>query len=132
MYTLQFMEIQQQDKESLAAYVHQFKTEAKRCNFTNEVATIRILINSLMNAHGPATCIYEKGPHSLSNAISEVEKCNAVEQLTATITPPSMVNMLSNDEDCCFQCREQGHIVRNCPNIRCFECDEYDQIVMDF
>ena len=44
MYTLQFMEIQQQEKESLAVYVHQFKTEAKRCSFTNDVATIRIFI----------------------------------------------------------------------------------------
>ena len=30
-----FMDIQQKDKESLAAYIHRFKREAKRCNFTN-------------------------------------------------------------------------------------------------
>ena len=42
-----FMEIQQQEKESLAAYIHQFKTEAKRCNFTNNDATIRIFIKGL-------------------------------------------------------------------------------------
>ena len=39
-----FMEIQQIEKESLAAYIYQFKAEAKRCNFTNHVATIRIFI----------------------------------------------------------------------------------------
>ena len=39
--------------------------------------------------------------------------------------------MMSNNEDCCFQCQEQGHIARNCPNIRCFEYDEYGHIVMD-
>ena len=29
-----FMEIQQKEKESLAAYIHHFKSEDKRCNFT--------------------------------------------------------------------------------------------------
>ena len=125
------MEIQQQEKECLAAYVHQLKTEAKRCNFTNDVATIRIFIKGLKNTHSLATCIYEKGPHTLIDAISEVEKLNTIQQLIATITPPSMVNMISNDRDRCFQCQEHGHIARNCPNIRCFECDEYGHIMMD-
>ena len=39
--------------------------------------------------------------------------------------------MMSNDEDHCFQCQEQGYIARNYPNIRCFKCDEYGHIVMD-
>ena len=67
----------------------------------------------------------------LNDTISEVEKLNAVQQLTASITPPSMVNMTSNNEDCCFQCQEHDHIAGNCPNIRCFECDRYGHIVMD-
>ena len=58
------MDIQQQEKESLAVYAHQFKTEAKRCNFKNDVATIRIFIKGLRNAHSLATCIYEKGPET--------------------------------------------------------------------
>ena len=57
MYTLQFMEIQQQGKESLAAYVHWLKTETKRCNFTNDAATIRIFIKGLRNAHSLSTLI---------------------------------------------------------------------------
>ena len=97
----------------------------------NDVATIRIFIKGLKNAHSPATHIYEKGPQMLSSAISEVKKLNAIQQLTATITPPSTVNMTSNDEDHCFQCQEQGHLARNCPKLRCFECDEYGHIVMD-
>ena len=36
-YTSYFMDIQQQEKESLAAYVHWFKMEAKCCNFTNDM-----------------------------------------------------------------------------------------------
>ena len=67
----------------------------------------------------------------LSNAISKVEKFNAVQQLNATITPPSMVNMMSNNGDHCFQYQEQGYIARNCPNIRCFECHEYGHIGME-
>ena len=35
-----FMEIQQKEKESLTAYIHWFKTEAKRWNFTNNTSTI--------------------------------------------------------------------------------------------
>ena len=35
-----FMEIQQKEKESLAAYMHWFKREANRCNFDTNVATI--------------------------------------------------------------------------------------------
>ena len=31
-YTLHFMEIQQRDNDTLAAFVHNFKTEAKRCD----------------------------------------------------------------------------------------------------
>ena len=130
-YTSCFMEIQQQSEESLAAYIHQFKTEAKRCNFTNDAATIRIFIKGLKNAHSLATHIYEKGPQTLSNAIFKGGKLNAVQQLTTTIIPPSTVNMMSNYEDHCVQCQEQGNIARNCPNIRCLECDEYGHIVMD-
>ena len=102
----------------LAAYVHWFNTEARRCNFTNDAATIQIFIKGLKNAHSLATCIYEKGPHILNDAISEVKKLKAVQQLTATINPPSMVNM-SNDEDHCFQYQEHGHIARNGSSIMC-------------
>ena len=46
-YTSCFMGIQQWKKESLAAYVQQLRTEAKRCNFANDAATIRIFIKGL-------------------------------------------------------------------------------------
>ena len=106
-YTPWFMEIQQHEKESLSAYIHQFRTVAKRCNFTNDVATIRIFIKDLKNTHSLATHIYEKGLQMLNDAISEVEKLITV-QLTATITPPSIINMMTNDENKCFQCQEHG------------------------
>ena len=101
------MDIQQKGKESLAAYIHRFKTEAKRCNFTNDTATVRIFIKELKNAHSLATHIYEKGLQTLKDAISEVETLNAIQQFTAMIIPPSTVNVISNKEDCCFSVTNQ-------------------------
>ena len=98
-----FMEIQQKEKESLTAYIHCFKREAKRCNFTNSTATIRIFVKGLRNAHMLAAQVYEKGPQALADAISEVEKLQAAQQLTATLIPSSVVNVMSHEEDCCFQ-----------------------------
>ena len=46
-YTLCFVDIQQKEKESLVAWLHRFKTEAKRCNFINDAATIAIFIKGL-------------------------------------------------------------------------------------
>ena len=125
------MDIQQKDKESLAAYIHRFKREAKRCNFTNNAATIRIFVKGLQNAQTIATCVYERGPQTLADAISEVEKHLAAQQLTATLLPSSTVNVMSNKEDQCFQCLELGHIAHHCPNVHCSECDEYGHIVVD-
>ena len=88
------MEIQQKDRESLAAYIHQFKREAKRCNFTNSAATIQIFIKGLKNAHTLAAWVYEKGPQALADAISEVEKLQAAQQLTTTLLPSSTVNVM--------------------------------------
>ena len=111
------MEIQQKEKESLAAYIHHFKTEAKRCNFTNNTATMRIFVKGLKNAHTLAAQIYEKRPQTHADAISEVEKLQATQQLTATLTPSSMVNIMSHKEDHCFPCQELGHIAHHCPNV---------------
>ena len=100
-----FMEIQQKEKESLAAYIHCFKKEANRCNFNNNTATIWIFIKGLRNAHTLAARVYEKGPQSLADAIREVEKLQAAQQLTAALLPSSTVNIMSSDHDKCFQCQ---------------------------
>ena len=42
-----FMDIQQTEKESLTAYVHQFKQKATRCKFDNDATTIRIFLKGL-------------------------------------------------------------------------------------
>ena len=72
-----FMEIQQKEKESLTAYIHHFKREAKRCNFTNNAATIRIFVKELEHAHTLTMQICEKGPQTLADTMSEVEKLQA-------------------------------------------------------
>ena len=65
------------------------------------------------------------------DTISEVEKLQAVQQLTSTLLPSSTVNTMSNAEDQCFQCQELGHIAHHCPNIHCFECDDFGHIAAD-
>ena len=107
------MDIQQKDKESLAAYIHRFKREAKRCNFTNNAAAIRIFVKGLKNAQTLAACVYEKGPQTLTDAISEVEKLQAAQQLTASLLPSSIVNVMTNEGDQCFQYQELGHLAHN-------------------
>ena len=125
------MEIQKKEKESLPAYIHHFMREAKRCNFNNSTATIRIFIKELRDAQMLTAWVYEKGPQTLADAISEVEKLQATQQLTATLIPSSTVNVMSHAEDRCFQCWESGYIAWHCQNICCFECDEYGHIVVD-
>ena len=124
------MDIQQSDKESLAAYVHQFKQEANRCKFNNDTATIRIFLKGLKNAHALATKVYEKGPQSLADTIKKVEKLQAAQQITYTLLPPSSVNTMSSDNKC-FQCQESGHMACYCPHIRCFDCNNYGHITAD-
>ena len=126
-----FMDIQQKEMESLAAYIHHFKWEASRCKFDNDATTIRIFIKGLKNAHTLATKVYEKGPQSLADAIREVEKLQAAQQLTSTLLTPSLVNIMSSDDNKCFQCQETGHMACYCPCIRCFDCDDYGQVTGD-
>ena len=125
------MEIQQKEKESLAAYIHQFKREANRYNFNNNAAMIQIFIKRLRNAHTLETRVYEKGPQSLADVIREVEKLQAAQQLTTSLLPSSTVNVMLSDNDKCFQCQESGHMAHHCPHIKCFDCDEYGHVATD-
>ena len=115
------MDIQQTDKESLATYVHRFKQEASRCKFNNDATTIRIFLKGLKNAHTIVTKVYEKGPQTLSEAIKEVEKLQAAQQITSTLLPTLSVNTMSSDNDRCFQCQEIGHMACYCPHIQCYD-----------
>ena len=88
-------------------------------------------MKGLKNTHTLAAHVYQKGPQILADAISEVEKLQAAQQLTATMLPSSTVDVISNKEDQCFQCQELGHTVHHCPNVCCFECNDYGHIAAD-
>ena len=105
------------DKEPLTTYVHRFKWEASRCKFNNDTTTIRIFLKGLKNAHTIVTKVYKKGPQNLAEAIKEVEKLQAAQQITSTLLPTSSVNTMSSDNDSCFQCQETGHMACYWPHI---------------
>ena len=92
---------------------------------------IRIFIKGLRNVHTLAARVYEKGPQSLADGIREVEKLQTAQQLTATLLSSSSVNVMSSDDDKCFQCQESGHMACHCPHIKCFGCDEYGPVAAD-
>ena len=92
---------------------------------------IWIFIKGLRNAHTLVTRVHKKGPQSLADAIREVEKLQAAQQLTTMLLPLSTVNVMSSDDDKCFQCQESGHMACYYPCIKCFDCDEYGHVTAD-
>ena len=123
-----FMDIQQTNKELLAAHVHRFKWEASRCKFNNDATTIRNFLKGLRNAHTIATKVYEKGPQTLAETIKEVERLQAAQQITSTLLSTSSVNTMSSDNDKCYQCQETSHMACYSPHIRCFNCENMDML----
>ena len=67
----------------------------------------------------------------MSEAIKEVEKLQAAQQITSTPLPTSLVNTMSSDNDRCFQCQEVGHMAHYCPHIWCYNCNDYGHVAMD-
>ena len=72
-----------------------------------------------------------KRDHKLLQMLYLKLSSQATQQPTSTVTPSSTVNVMSNKEDHCFQCKELGHIAHHCPSVLCFKCDEYGHIVVD-
>ena len=122
-YTSCFMEMQQRDSETLAAYAPCFKMGAKRCGFNSGTTAIHIFVKGLWDAHNIAAKVYEKEPQTLSEVIKLLEKFKMAQQVTATLSPP-MMSMMSND-DRCFACGRKGHIGHNCPNAKCYNCNGF-------
>ena len=71
-----------------------------------------------------AAQVYEKSPQTLADAISKVEKLQVAQQLAATLIPSSTVNVMSHEEDQCFQCQESGHTAWHCPNVMLYNTFE--------
>ena len=85
-YTSRFMEIQQKDSEMLTAYIHRFKKEAKHCDFDSHPAKIRIFLKGLINSSKIAPEVYEKGPETIEDAISIVEKISSAQCIAASFS----------------------------------------------
>ena len=62
------MEIQQKDNETLATYIHHFKTAAKQCTFDNDSVAICISVKELQDAPTIAAKMYEKDTQTLAES----------------------------------------------------------------
>ena len=98
-YNSCFIEIQQKDNETLAAYIHHLKTAAKQCAFDNDNVVVCIFVKGLRDTPNITSKIYEKDPQTLTEVIQLVEKLSAAHQLTATLIP-SAVCMMCIDNRC--------------------------------
>ena len=146
-YTSRFMEIQQKDSETLTAYIHRFKKEAKHCNFNSHPAKIRIFLKGLTNSSRIAPSVYEKGPTTIEDAISIVEKISSAQRIPASFSQNHRVRMMKRgcnehhapeqhhtqnhhqpiDQDC-SNCGQLGHPWFTCPHIICDGCNQRGHI----
>ena len=124
-YTSHFMEIQQKGNWILAAYAHSFKMEAKRC----DTVAICIFVKGLWDTCNITGKVYKKDLQTLSEVIKLVEKLNTAQQVTATLSPPT-VNMISSDNRC-FVCGRKGHIGHHCSDVQCYNCDDFGHFAQD-
>ena len=93
-YTSRFMEIQQKDSETLTVYIHRFKKEAKHCDFDSHPAKIRIFLKGLTNSSRIAPSVYEKGPTTIEDAISIVEKISSAQPIAASFSQNHQISMM--------------------------------------
>ena len=134
-YTSRFMEIQQKDSETLMAYIHRFKKEAKHCNFDSHPAKIRIFLKGLINSSKIAPGVYEKGPTTIEDAIGIVEKISLAQCITASFSQNHQISMMKRgptnhhtpNQDC-SNCGQLGHPWFTCPCIICNRCNQCGHI----
>ena len=125
------MDIQHWEKESLAAYIHWFKTKAKKCNFTNDTVTIKIFVKGLKK------CTQLRITH-LWKRTSSTYRCHLRYGKTqcCTATHCNDHPILSSQCDVewrglMFLMSRTWYTTWHCPHIRCNECDKYSHIIMD-
>ena len=86
------MEIQQKDSEVLTAYIHRFKKEAKHCDFDSHPA--KIFLKGLINSSRIAPSVYKKGPTTIEDAISIVEKISSAQCIAASFSQNHQISMM--------------------------------------
>ena len=134
-HTSRFMEIQQEDSETLTAYIHRFKKEAKHCNFDSHPAKIRIFLKGLVNSSKIAPGVYEKGPTTIEDAIGIVEKISSAQFIAASFSQNHQISMMKRgstdhhtpNQDC-SNCGQLGHPWFTCPHIICDGCNQHGHI----
>ena len=134
-YTTRFMEIQQKDSETLTAYIHRFKKEAKHCDFNSHPAKIRIFLKGLINSSRIAPSVYEKGPTTIEDAIGIVKKISSAQCIAASFSQNHQISMMKRgptdhhtpNQDC-SNCGQLGHPWFTCPCIICHRCNQHGHI----
>ena len=134
-YTSRFMEIQQKDSETLTAYIHRFKKEAKHCDFNLHPAKIRIFLKGLINSSRITPSVYEKGPTTIEDAIGIVEKISSAQCIAASLSQNHQISMMKRgptnhhtpNQDC-SNCGQLGHPWFTCPHIICNGCNQRGHI----
>ena len=129
------MEIQQRDSETLIAYIHRFKKEAKHCDFDSHPAKIRIFLKGLINSSKIAPSVYEKGPTTIKDAIGIVEKIRSAQCIAALFSQNHQISMMKRgptnhhmpNQDC-SNCGQLGHPWFTCPCIICDGCNQRGHI----
>ena len=134
-YTSRFMEIQQKDSETLTAYIHRFKKEAKHCDFDSHPAKIRIFLKGLINSSRIAPSVYEKGPTTIEDAIGIVEKISSAQRIAALFSQNHQISMMKRGptdhhtpNQGCSNCGQLGHPWFTCPRIICNGCNQCGHI----
>ena len=134
-YTSRFMEIQQKDSETLTAYIHRFKKEAKHCDFDLHPAKIRIFLKGLTNSSRIAPSVYEKGPTTIKDAIGIVEKISSAQCIAVLFSQNHQISMMKRgptdhhmpNQDC-SNCGQLVHPWFTCPCIICDGCNQRGHI----
>ena len=141
------MEIQQKDSETLTAYIHRFKKEAKHCDFNSHPAKIRIFLKGLINSSRIAPSVYEKGPTTIEDAISIVKKISSAQRIAVSFSQSHQISMMKRgcneqytpehhhapthhqptNQDC-SNCGQLGHPWFTCPRIICNGCNQCGHI----
>ena len=135
------MGIQQKDSETLTAYIHRFKKEAKYCDFNSHPAKIRIFLKGLINSSRIAASVYEKGPTTIEDAISIVEPISSTQRIAVTFSQNHQISMMKRgpnehhtpnhhhtiNQDC-SNCGQLGHPWFTCPRIICDGCNQCGHI----
>ena len=134
-YTSRFMEIQQKDSETLTAYIHRFKKEAKHCDFDSHPAKIRIFLKGLINSSRIAPSVYKKGPTTIEDAIGIVKKISSAQCIAASFSQNHQISMMKRGptnhhmpNQNSLNCGQLGHPWFTCPCIICNGCNQCGHI----